>query len=126
MASKLTVAQLAEETRQAQAAMDARLDTLTTLVHTIVKAVSDEQREKEAKKAEKPAKQEKPWISDCPDYATAAQRVEYEKLAKRAAEQRQAVMDALGTKSVKCFIPVSPDNPSRMPHTVRWTASYSK
>ena len=73
----------------------------------------------------KPAKEPKPWLQDCPDYATPAQRTEYDKLAKRAASQRKAVMEALGTETVTAFIPV-PKTADRMPHTVKWSAIYSK
>jgi len=120
MATKLTTAQLTEKlAEQAD-----RIDTLTTLVHTVVEAVAKQQQQPAAAAA-KPAKQAKPWIQPCPDYASPAQRAEYDKLADRAAKQRKTVCEALGTESVSCFIPVAEDK-RRMPHTVRWTARYSK
>ena len=72
----------------------------------------------------KPPKQ-KPFIAPCPDYATAAQRIEYDKLAKRANELRKDVAKVMGTDSVRAFIPVSREQ-AKMPHTIQWTASYSK
>ena len=96
--------------------MDAKLDQL-------IAAVS---KGDQAKGQPAPKKQDKPWLEPCPDYATPAQRAEYDKLAKRAAEQRDAVMATLGTKSVKAFIPVPKRDQARMPHTIQWTATYSK
>ena len=76
--------------------------------------------------AKKTAKPEKPIVGACPDYATAAQRVEYEKLAKRALEILPDVKKAAKTESVSVFIPVAKDKPEAMPHSIRFTAKYSK
>ena len=65
-------------------------------------------------------------VKPCPDYATAAQRAEYEKLAKRAKQLYKEVCRAAGTEAVSVFIPVSKDNVSRMPHTITFKATYSK
>jgi len=81
---------------------------------------------KQAAKPAKPAKPTRPWWGEFPtDYGTAAQRVEWEKLVERAKKQREDVAKALGTESVKCFIPV-PKAADKMPHSIKWTASYSK
>lgn len=71
-------------------------------------------------------KQERDWLTPFPaDYGTAAQRVEYDKLAERARNQYKDVCKALGTDSVTAFIPV-PKEQGRMPHTIKWSAKYSK
>ena len=96
--------------------LDAKLDQLISVVTTIVQ----QQQAKPAKQAE-----EKPLIAPCPDYATPEQRIEYDKLAKRALKQRDAVAAAMGTESVRAFIPVSKTQ-SAMPHSIKWTGYYSK
>ena len=99
------------DARNAQ--LDAKLDKLFELVAAAA----------QPKKAA--AQPKKSWLKPCPDYATAAQRVEYDKLAERARGQLQAMKQALGTESVSCFIPV-PREANRMPHSIRWNATYSK
>ena len=99
--------------------MDAKLEQIIALMQGSAQGDPE-------KKAQATPKKEKPWLEPCPDYATAAQRVEYDKLAERARQQRDGVMAALGTKSVKAFIPVPKRDQARMPHTIQWSATYSK
>jgi len=112
--ARTTVAQL----ETLIATQQEQLDKLTAAIMTM--AAQQQQPKQQPKQ-----KQQKPWLSECPDYATAAQRVEFEKLAKRAKQQREAIVRELGTESVSCFIPVAKQQ-DRMPHSIRWTATYSK
>lgn len=115
MTKGMTKAEMAElmTAQNAQMAAQAeQIEKLTALVNALsIKA-----------QKQKPAK---PWLAACPDYATAAQRVEYDKLAERAKAQRDDVVKLLGTESVSCFIPVAKEQ-ARMPHSIKWTATYSK
>ena len=76
----------------------------------------------------KPAKQEKTLFDEIPDYATAAQREAYEKLAKQVIEEcmTDAVAKAIGRGTVKAFIPVSKRYTNRMPHSVQFTVTFAK
>ena len=113
--AKTTVAQLEERFNIMQADMAKLVQAVSTMAAQTVQAPQPE------KKVEKP---KKPWLAACPDYATPAQKLEYDKLAKRAAEQRDAVKAALGTEAVSAFIPV-PKTAGRMPHTIKWSATYN-
>ena len=68
--------------------LDARIDEVAASMNQVANVVAQlalviqEQQAKPAKQ-DKPAK---PWLGECPDYATDAQRVEYDKLAKIARE----------------------------------------
>lgn len=116
--SKLTVKALAEQVAANQAATDAQIGKLTELVAALVNA--------QGSKPTKPEQPKRDWLSPFPsEYGTAAQRVEYDKLAERARKQRQAIIKATGTETVTAFIPV-PQNADRMPHTIKWSCSYSK
>jgi len=106
------------DARNAQ--LDAKLDKLFELV-----AAAAQPKKAAAQPKKAAAQPKKSWLKPCPDYATAAQRVEYDKLAERARGQLQAMKQALGTESVSCFIPV-PREANRMPHSIRWNATYSK
>lgn len=123
MANKMTVAQLNAQTDERFAQVNETLATLTSMVKTLTEAALAADQTKQAKKPEQPKDDE--WLKPFPEYGTPAQKVEYDKLAKRAAGQRKAMEEALGTKSIKCFIPV-PREQARMPHSIRWTATYAK
>ena len=97
--------------------MEANLDKLVNLVSALAA--------QPVKQTAKPEPKAKPFVAECPDYATAAQRIEYDKLAERARKQRKAMVEAMGTESVSAFIPV-PKTADRMPHSIKWTATYSK
>jgi hypothetical protein len=125
---------MARTIKELEAQTDARFNELQETLNHVASAVklladaalaADQAKQPQVKES-KPKKADKPWLEACPDYATDAQRAEYDKLAKRAAEQRDAVMTALGTKSVKAFIPVPKRDQTRMPHTIQWSAMYSK
>ena len=117
MAKRITVAELNEVVAE----QSKTIDQLYKLVEKLAT-----QDTKQAAKPAKPAKPARPWWGEFPtDYGTAAQRVEWEKLVERAKKQREDVAKALGTDSVKCFIPV-PKAADKMPHSIKWTASYSK
>lgn len=113
-------------TRQTVATTNARIDGIEAKLDQLIAVMQGNQgnQPKQAKKPEQPKEDE--WLKPFPPYGTPAQRVEYDKLAERAKSQLKSVQEALGTKSIKCFIPVPKDDVTRMPHTIRWTASYSK
>jgi len=111
--ARTTVAELEQRVNS----MDSKLEQIIALMQGNNQA--QKPKESKPKKADE-------WLEPCPAYATDAQKVEYDKLAKRAAEQRDAVMAALGTKSLKCFIPVPKRDQTRMPHSIQWKATYSK
>ena len=71
-----------------------------------------------------PKQDKKPLVSPCPDYATPAQRVEYEKMAEKAAKMYDDACKFFGTKAVRPFVPV-PKQADRMPHSIRWTVTYN-
>ena len=98
--------------------IDLTLGQLTQMMTQVVEATMAKQA-----KASKPAKQDKPWVAECPEYATAAQRIEYDKLVAKAKEQREAIMAATGSKAVTAFIPVSKTQ-DRMPHSIKWNVTY--
>ena len=109
--ANITVAKLQEQT-------DARFERLEGMIAQLLNAQGDK-----GDKGDKP--KERPFVKPCPDYATDAQRKEYDKLAARALEQKDAVMAALGTKTVSVFIAV-PRDQGKMPHSIQWKATYSK
>ena len=109
--ANLTKAQLIEINR----AQQEQLDKLTEMVAALTKGT-------------KPAKQEKTLLDEIPDYATAAQREAYEKLAKQVIDEQmaEAVAKAIGRGTVKAFIPVSKRYTNRMPHSVQFTVTFAK
>ena len=123
MANKMTVAQLNAQTDERFAQVNSTLDKLTSMVSILAEAALAADQAKQPKKPEQPKDDE--WLKPCPDYATAAQRVEYDKLAEKAKKQRPELMKSLGTKSIKAFIPVPKKDTTRMPHTIRWDVTYS-
>lgn len=108
MAKNVTKAELIEQNERLEAMVTALMGKL-----------------EKAEKANKKQKPVKPWLATCPDYATDAQRVEYDKLANRARKQHDDAVKLFGTESVSCFIPVAKEQ-GRMPHSIKWTATYSK
>lgn len=108
--ANVTKAQLIE----INAAQQAQIDKLTEMVAALTKGNTKQQ-----------AKPEKTLLDECPEYATAAQREQYMKTAKRAMELLPAVTKACGTKSVKAFVPVSKRYQNRLPHTIEFKATYT-
>lgn len=111
--ANITVAKL-------QAQTDERFERLEGMIAQLLQAQQGDTQDKTPK-----APKERPFVKPCPDYATPAQRAEYDKLAARALEQKDAVMAALGTKTVSVFIAV-PRDQGKMPHSIQWKATYSK
>lgn len=124
--ARTTVAQLEAQVNAQVSAINANMDKMSAQLLAIAEALAAGQvkANKADSKPKAPKAPKKSWLTDCPDYATAAQRVEYDKLAKRAKSQLDAMKAALGTESVSCFIPV-PKDQNRMPHSIRWNATYS-
>lgn len=117
---------MARTIKELEAQTEARFTELDAKLGQIIALMQGSAQGDQAKKAQATPKKEKPWLEPCPEYATSAQRAEYEKLAERAKGQREAMIAALGTQSVKAFIPVPKRDQARMPHTIQWSATYSK
>ena len=94
--------------------IEAKIDQLIELAAATAQA----KQPKQAKQAD-----ERPWWGECPEYATASQRVEWQKLVKKAKATRDKVAAAAGTECIKCFIPV-PKKQDLMPHSINWKVSY--
>lgn len=117
-----TNAELAKMVKEMEAKMSeqsANIDKLAQIVTAVVTA------QQTTAKTAKPAAPAKPWLSPCAEYATPAQKVEYDKLASKAKAQLSAAKKLFGTESVTCFIPI-PKTADRMPHSLRWSATYAK
>ena len=109
------------------ASTNARIDGIEAKLDQLIAVMSANQGNQgnQVKKPEQ-AKQDEDWLKAFPeDYGTPAQRVEWEKLADKARKQRPELMKSLGTKAIKCFIPVPKKDTSRMPHTIRWDVTYN-
>ena len=102
---------------------DEKLDKLMEMVTKM--ATQGNQGKKDLQPVPDKPKRKIDWLADFPDYGTAAQKVEYDKLAKRAVDQRDKIAAAMGVEYVSCFIPVSKKQ-DVMPHSIKWAARYSK
>jgi len=121
--ARKTVAQLDAEMAARNAEMDAKIDKLLAVVEALT--TQDKPEKKNLQPVPDKPKRKIEWLADFPDYGTPAQRVEYDKLAKRAVAQRDKIAAAMGVEYVSCFIPVSKKQ-DVMPHSIKWAARYSK
>lgn len=116
-----TNAELAKMVRDMENKLNEQTSNIDKLAQIVTAVVTAQQT---TAKTAKPAAPAKPWLSPCAEYATAAQKVEYDKLATKAKAQLSAAKKLFGTESVTCFIPI-PKTADRMPHSLRWSATYS-